>query len=488
MATIIDSFMISLGLDSTEFNKGVDEASTKTESFASKLTKRTAAAGAAFLSFGAVVAQVKMLAQSADQVGKAADRMGVAAPDLYAWGNAASLSGGSVSGLFNSVEQLNKQLSRIAVTGTSRLLPFFQKMGVAATDETGKVRNVFDVLRDIAGAIEGMDRMESQGLLASLQLDAGTIGLLQGGRQALDDLIKRQKELGYFTKEDTVIAAKFNDAVEELGRSFRFIFLPVLREAAPVLTSLANTMTDAFAYMQKHSAVLTAALYIMAGVVTAIVLPSLWALFAAIMANPITWVVMLIAALILVLEDLWVYANGGKSAFADFWATMGSGDEVLAMLTGAWELLKQAGQIAWDVLKFAMLSVLVTFYKISTAIAALFGLSAWAFKGIGAFIDNHLVNPLKDVWDWITRILDKLPSLSGIKATVSERWEQATTPIVPSLSAIAAGGTTNTQQEINVNKIDIHTAATDPNGIAVGIGGAIRDNADLFFVNASGQK
>lgn len=39
MATVIDSFMITLGLDPTDFNKGIDEAD-KTESFASKLTKK----------------------------------------------------------------------------------------------------------------------------------------------------------------------------------------------------------------------------------------------------------------------------------------------------------------------------------------------------------------------------------------------------------------------------------------------------------------
>lgn len=40
MATVIDSFMITLGLDPTDFNKGIDEADKKTESFASKLTKK----------------------------------------------------------------------------------------------------------------------------------------------------------------------------------------------------------------------------------------------------------------------------------------------------------------------------------------------------------------------------------------------------------------------------------------------------------------
>lgn len=488
MATVIDSFMITLGLDPTDFNKGIDEANKKTESFASKLLKKGTKAATAFFSFGGIIAQVKNLAAGADGIGKIADRIGANASDLYAWGTAAELSGGSVRGLFDSVEELNKQLTRIAVTGKSRILPFFEQLGVAVVDDSGKARNVFDVLRDLAGAVEGMSKLESQGILSSLQLDEGTIGLLQGGRQALDDLIKRQKDLGYFTKEDTVIAAKFNDSITELSRSFRFVFLPILRFAAPTLTQFALALTDVFAYMQKHGDILTMALYAIVAVVTGLLLPSLWSLFTAILANPITWVIMLIAAFLLVLEDLWVYANGGKSAFEDLWEMLGTGDEVLATLQTAWDYLKQAAQIAWEILKQILLFALMGFYKIVTAMALLVTAGGAAFKAIAGFINDYLISPLESAWEWIGKILDKIPSLSSIKATISERWEQANTPI-PSLQAIAAGGGgSNTNQEINVGKIDIHTAATDASGIAADMGGAISENSGLFFTNASGIK
>lgn len=488
MATVIDSFMIELGLDPDKFNKGIDAADKKTESFASKLKGKFGAATAALFSFGAIISQVKSLARGADDVGKAANRIGVGADELYSWGNAAALSGGSVRGLFSSVETLNKNLARISATGTSRVLPFLEKLGVSATDQTGKVRNVFDVLRDISGAIEGMDKMESQGILSSLQLDAGTITLLQGGRKELEALIKRQKELGYFTKEDTEIAAKFNDSIDELSRSFRFLFLPILREAAPPLTTLALVFTDAFAYMQKHSDILTGALYVLAGVLTVYLLPALWGLFTAIMTNPITWIVLAIIGFILVLEDLWVYAQGGKSAFADFWSILGTGEEVMAALKGAWDFLKQAAQIAWEVLKYILKAALFGFFKIVEAIALMVAAGLWGFKQIGKFIMDYLVEPLKTAWDWIMKVVDKLPSLDGLKATISERWEQAKTPI-PSLSAIAAGqGGSNTNQEVNISKIEVTTQATDANGIAADIGHAVDNNSGLFFVNPSGLK
>lgn len=60
MATVIDSFMITLGLDPTDFNKGIDEAGKKTESFVSKLTKKGTAAAASFFRLVALSRKLKV--------------------------------------------------------------------------------------------------------------------------------------------------------------------------------------------------------------------------------------------------------------------------------------------------------------------------------------------------------------------------------------------------------------------------------------------
>ena len=357
-------------------------------------------------------------------------------------------------------------------------------MGVATLDATGKARDVFDVLTDVAGAVEGMDKATSSGMLKRLQLDEGTIGLLQMGKKGMQDLIRYERELGVFQKEDTVIAANYNDAMDRLTRSLNMTFLPVMRMFAPVLTEAAKAMTSAFVFMQKHSLALEIALAGIALVVTALVLPSLWSLFIAIMTNPITWIIAAIVGLILILEDLYVYAKGGKSQFESLWKTLGTGEEVMAAIEGAWDFLKTAAQIAWEVLKAILKGLWMILHSVLVLVAGLGVAAAQAFKAIGGFINDYFIKPLNNAWDTLKKIIDNLPSLDGVKDFLGGRYEQFFTPITPQLAGAGAGG----NKTLEIGKIDIHTQATNADGIAADIGKGINKNSGLYWGTATGTR
>lgn len=357
-------------------------------------------------------------------------------------------------------------------------------MGVATLDATGKARDVFDVLTDVAGAVEGMDRQTSAGILKRLQLDEGTIGLLQMGKKGMQDLIRYERELGVFQKEDTVIAANYNDAMDRLTRTMNMSFLPVMRLFAPVLTEAAKAMTSAFAFIQKHSLAFEIALAGIALVIGALVLPSLWSLFVAIMTNPITWIIAAIVGLILILEDLYVYAKGGKSQFEDLWKTLGTGEEVMAAIQGAWDFLKAAAQIAWEILKYILKDLGIRVLELLRFIAML-GVGAMnVFKAIGGFINDYFITPLENAWNTLKKIIDNLPSLDGVKDFLGGRYEQFFTPITPQLAGAGAGG----NKTLEIGKIDIHTQATNADGIAADIGKGINKNSGLYWGTATGTR
>lgn len=357
-------------------------------------------------------------------------------------------------------------------------------MGVATLDATGKARDVFDVLTDVAGAVEGMDKATSSGMLKRLQLDEGTIGLLQMGKKGMQDLIRYERELGVFQKEDTVIAANYNDAMDRLTRSLNMTFLPVMRMFAPVLTEAAKAMTSAFVFMQKHSLALEIALAGIALVVTALVLPSLWSLFIAIMTNPITWIIAAIVGLILILEDLYVYAKGGKSQFESLWKTLGTGEEVMAAIEGAWDFLKTAAQIAWEVLKAILKGLWMILHSVLVLVAGLGVAAAQAFKAIGGFINDYFITPLENAWNTLKKIIDNLPSLDGIKEFLGGRYEQFFTPITPQLTGAGAGG----NKTLEIGKIDIFTQATNADGIAADMGKGINKSSGLYWGTATGTR
>lgn len=484
MATIIDSLLIAVKMDNTDLDKGLKQAESKVSSFANRIKLGVLAKLGALTSVGFVMSQVKNLTAVADDLGKIADRIGADVPKLQSWATASKLAGGSVQAFYGTAERLGSELQRIAVTGKSRLLPFFESMGVATLDATGKARDVFDVLTDVAGAVEGMDRQTSAGILKRLQLDEGTIGLLQMGKKGMQDLIRYERELGVFQKEDTVIAANYNDAMDRLTRTMNMSFLPVMRLFAPVLTEAAKAMTSAFAFIQKHSLAFEIALAGIALVIGALVLPSLWSLFVAIMTNPITWIIAAIVGLILILEDLYVYAKGGKSQFEDLWKTLGTGEEVMAAIQGAWDFLKAAAQIAWEILKYILQDLGIRVLELLRFIAML-GVGAMnVFKAIGGFINDYFITPLENAWNTLKKIIDNLPSLDGVKDFLGGRYEQFFTPITPQLAGAGAGGS----KTLEIGKIDIHTQATNADGIAADIGKGINKNSGLYWGTATGTR
>lgn len=484
MANIIDSLLIAVKMDNTDLDKGLKQAAGKVSSFADRIKSGTIAKLGTFASVGFVMSQVKNLTAVADDLGKIADRIGADVPKLQSWATASKLAGGSVQAFYGTAERLGSELQRIAVTGKSRLLPFFESMGVATLDATGKARDVFDVLTDVAGAVEGMDRQTSAGILKRLQLDEGTIGLLQMGKKGMQDLIRYERELGVFQKEDTVIAANYNDAMDRLTRTMNMSFLPVMRLFAPVLTEAAKAMTSAFAFIQKHSLAFEIALAGIALVIGALVLPSLWSLFVAIMTNPITWIIAAIVGLILILEDLYVYAKGGKSQFEDLWKTLGTGEEVMAAIQGAWDFLKAAAQIAWEILKYILKDLGIRVLELLRFIAML-GVGAMnVFKAIGGFINDYFITPLENAWNTLKKIIDNLPSLDGVKDFLGGRYEQFFTPITPQLAGAGAGGS----KTLEIGKIDIHTQATNADGIAADIGKGINKNSGLYWGTATGTR
>lgn len=484
MANIIDALLIAVKMDNTDLDKGLKQAESKVSSFAERIKAGALAKLGTLVSAGFIMSEVKNLMAVADELDKIADRIGADVPKLQSWAVASKLAGGSVQAFYGTAERLGGELQRIAVTGKSRLLPFFESMGVATLDASGKARDVFDVLTDVAGAVEGMDKATSSGLLKRLQLDEGTIGLLQMGKKGMQDLIRYERELGVFQKEDTVIAANYNDAMDRLTRSLNMTFLPVMRMFAPVLTEAAKAMTSAFVFMQKHSLALEIALAGIALVVTALVLPSLWSLFIAIMTNPITWIIAAIVGLILILEDLYVYAKGGKSQFESLWKTLGTGEEVMAAIEGAWDFLKIAAQIAWEVLKAILKGLWMILHSVLVLVAGLGVAAAQAFKAIGGFINDYFITPLENAWNTLKKIIDNLPSLDGVKDFLGGRYEQFFTPITPQLAGAGAGG----NKTLEIGKIDIHTQATNADGIAADIGKGINKNSGLYWGTATGTR
>jgi len=360
---IVDALIVTMGLDNSDYERGMNEVEDRTRQFSERAPRDVERGlnsieqrfGATFQGiFRTFIAPLtaalgtmgifSQYTQTADRIGKMAARIGASAEELQAFGEAAKRSGGSVEGFMSSFESLNGQIQRMqAMGGKGRLTPILKQLGISAT-ENGKAKDTFQILRELAGASERIGKQKFAGLARFLGLDQGTIMLLQQGRIALDEVIKRQKELGVYTKQDFEITAKFNDAVSDLQQSFKQLAAPILRVITPALTTLAGWLTNIVQTFREHQGFIVAGLTVIAATMSGVLLKAAIALGAALM--PLLLPIAAIAGLGLIFDEIATYAEGGETALQGLWEAIGTPEDFKAVgkavqdfASSAWETI-----------------------------------------------------------------------------------------------------------------------------------------------------
>jgi hypothetical protein len=111
-------------------------------------------------------------------------------------------------------------------------------------------------------------------------------------------------------------------------KGFMGIMGVLFRMITPAMTMITKLVGNFVNSIRKHQGFLKVFFTMVAGLVTGLLLPSILAFFGALLTNPITWVVLALAGLALVIEDLITWMEGGESEFGDFWASLfGSPEE-----------------------------------------------------------------------------------------------------------------------------------------------------------------
>lgn len=386
MPTIVDSLVLAFGLDSRQLDKGIQQTSANIKREADKLDaalgnkargmannflapfKQMIAPLMGALSLGAAVGQY---ASAADAVGKLSDAIGVNMEDLQAWSEAAARAGGSVQGFQTTIQSFNARLQASAAKGSDETSKMLAQLGVKATDASGKARDAFDVLRDMASSAEGLNKAEFKGLAEKLGIDRGTIMLLQSGRKSLDELIQRQKELGVYTKEDAEIAAKFNDATADMMQVIKAASAGVMRVLIPAITWLTEKLTVVVGFFRNNSQFVVSTLGVIAGILSAKLVPAMFDLAKAgarAMA-PFAPFIALAVGLGLVIDDLWAYIEGGDSVLSELWSEFGTGEEISKALSDAWNFLKGTAVSLFFIIKPVLKGIADAFKGLSKFLA-----------------------------------------------------------------------------------------------------------------------
>ena len=358
MATVIDELMIKLGLDGSGAKKGMKDAEStikgSMKNITSTLQGGLASVSKIFTGFGAALVGAFSVGsafstwkEQATELGAISRRLHMSIEDVQGWTGAIGKFGGSAQDFEGTLRGLNGQLARMATVGGSRAGTLLQSLGIDA-GEVGRQRDALDVLQDLAGVMEQMTPDEARGIGAALGLDPSTIMLLQQGREGMRDLIREKRESAVYTQEDADAVKAYNVEMGKLKKGFMGIMGVLFRSIMPAFTLVTKYVGQFVNYLRKHQTAVKAFFVMISALVMGLLLPSLIALFTALMTNPITWVILAIAALAAVIEDLIVWMDGGESSLDKFWEAL-FGDrenakrifeEIKESLVRFWERLK----------------------------------------------------------------------------------------------------------------------------------------------------
>ena len=271
---LFDTFLLLFEGDATGAKKGAEEAGKATDDLGQKvkhtdelttglgnnflsLAKTAGAAIAALISVSALTQAIFQAADYADQANEVAEITGQNIQLIDTYSNAVKLFGGSAEAFRGTLSNLSGSLAQMDATGKSRVAPFFKELGISITDVKGKTKDAIPLLLEVADAFEGMSKQESLGFGKKLGLDQGTILFLQQGRREVENVLRKQKELGAVTEEQGRIADAYNDELDNTGHAFRSIALAISEVVLPPITEFLKIITDILVAL-RNSDVLTA--------------------------------------------------------------------------------------------------------------------------------------------------------------------------------------------------------------------------------------
>ena len=490
--TILDSFFILFEGNTEKLDKSLDHSEKKSEGLLDKLQKIDPAATKAGegifklvgqaagllglgLSFGALVAGVKETAQAYDDLGKLATRLRSTADAVDEFRDAAELLGidsekstAALTGLDTAIQDTFLGLGRAKVV--------FEELGISVTDAQGKIKPTTDVMGELAGKLEKMERGTQIRVMERLGLDPSLLKLFNADLAALqkrmadidkasgfnlEDAVKRSKE---YAKAQKALGLEVNVLHMYMGKlleSFQIAALPRLTEAMTIATRYVRMFVE---YLMQHRRFVEGVFIAIGGAILYFLVPAaiqgaiaVWAMIAP-FALVAAAVIAAGAAFALIYDDIMNFIEGNDSLIGQIlqrWPVIGD------IARGIWAALKELWAGAVQVFEF-----FVDMWNDPQA----------AFERFLNFILNGIKEILTAI-PGVKQAMDFGGWLGGKLADVAIGQQQLGAASASGLASQTSNSINNRTASktttVQVGQVNVQTQATDAAGISKAIGGSM---------------
>jgi hypothetical protein len=342
-ATIIDSLIVQLGLDSKPMDnaapkavKGLRDIEKQGDSAGASIGELSAAMAGFLTLIGGTVAIKSFITDAITataEIGRLSKNLELSSESITEWGTASERMGGSAQALRGTMQMLSRAQTEFQLTGNSGLLPYFTMLRV--NFDALQSQNPEQQLLSLASGFERLEQARGRAFAnnvgTSMGIDQGTMNLLLMNRKELEIYLKRQKDYADQVAKFVPMATKFQDQLVGMRQKFTVLGYTLLNEAAPALEKFIGFLEHVGDWVSQNKQFVEDFLKIMAVGIGAVALAAL-----PIEATTVA-IVALAAGFALLWDDYQTWAKGGKSAFN--WGDFAEGldvtkDKILAVARG----------------------------------------------------------------------------------------------------------------------------------------------------------
>lgn len=495
-----------------------DEQATKTGHSFRALIGQVASLAGVGLSLAAIVHGIQDTAKQYTELSKLALQFRATVDAVDEFRDASALLGITEQQSTESLHSMERAIQD-TVLGLGRAQKVFEELGIKVKDSQGHIKSTTAVMTELSGKFKTMDRGTQIRVMERLGLDPGLLklfnsdlGALQkrmedvdrAARFNLDVAVKRSNE---YTKASKELGIELNTLKLYLGKlteGFKIAALPFFTKAMQVATEYTQKFLG---FLMKHSHLVEGFMVAAGAAISYFLIPAaingaiaVWAMiapFALVAAAALA----VGAVFALLYDDVTNFMEGNDSLIGDI---VKKWPWVAEVVKDVWEVIKFLAESIQDVIGIviqANVLLLKGFYDLFSAIGSVWGEKlSWikdAFASVGQFVGGII----QWLIDLVSGFLDKFGGVVGIAKSIAGAVRgglgavksalgmdapadtaQGVTMGRQQLQAMSGSSLTSTTSNainstrtggaktVTVGKVEVHTQATDADGIARGVG------------------
>ncbi|EPR2301232.1 hypothetical protein ACU01P_004588 [Yersinia enterocolitica] len=288
-------------------------------------------------SAGAMAAWFTSIIDGLDPLVQFHRETGLSVEGLQELGRVAELNGSSMEAVTSSIGEMTMRIGEFVSTGEGEMADIGKRLGLQFKDASGNVKDATQTFIELSDKMRSMSQAEKFSVLDKMGIDRSMVQMLSLSREELDKSLKQARDWGVVTIEQADAAAEFNNSLKDLRMGYSSVstqvalgFLPMLKEVIDGMREWLHTNSDLIKNGLHH---LGEIIFSVAGMIRRL-LPLIglatagfviWKIAAiglrtvlSTIFSPVLLITAAIVGILLVIDDLVVAMQGGKSVIADF--------------------------------------------------------------------------------------------------------------------------------------------------------------------------